>query len=62
MNYQVTERKQSAQTTKTILKDISFYLKPGMMCLLLGNPGGGRSSLLKVTSHIQSKIIYINVI
>lgn len=34
--------------TKEILKDISFYLRPGMMTLLLGNPGGGRSTLLKV--------------
>lgn len=33
---------------KHILKDISFYLKPGMMCLVLGSPGGGRSSLFKV--------------
>lgn len=40
------EKKSSSQTV--VLKDISFYMQPGMMCLLLGNPGGGRSSLLKV--------------
>lgn len=34
-----------------ILKDVSFYLKPGMMCLVLGAPGGGRSTLFKV-SHL----------
>jgi ABC-type bacteriocin/lantibiotic exporter with double-glycine peptidase domain len=31
-----------------VLKDVSFYLKPGMMCLVLGAPGGGKSSLFKV--------------
>lgn len=37
-----------------VLKDISFYLKPGMMCLLLGNPGGGRSSLLKILANVTA--------
>lgn len=44
MNYKVPV----ADGFKTILNDFNFYLKPGMMTLVLGAPGGGRSSLFKV--------------
>ncbi|ELR12117.1 ABC transporter, ATPbinding domain containing protein, partial [Acanthamoeba castellanii str. Neff] len=34
-----------------ILDDVSFYLKPGQMTLLLGAPGCGKSSLLKLLAN-----------
>ena len=43
---------------KTILNDISFYLKPGMVCLVLGAPGGGRSTLFKVRYMERSIDLY----
>lgn len=45
MYYRVPEKKKQM---KTVLHDMSFYLKPGMMTLVLGSPGGGRTSLFKV--------------
>ena len=45
LNYYVATKENPE---KHILKDVSFYVKPGMMCLVLGSPGGGRSSLFKV--------------
>lgn len=45
LNYYV---QASDNPHKHILKDMNFYIKPGMMCLVLGSPGGGRSSLFKV--------------
>ena len=51
MSYKVPLDKDE---TKTILHDMSFYLKPGMMCLVLGSPGGGRTSLFKVYTSFQS--------
>jgi ABC-type multidrug transport system ATPase subunit len=45
MSYKVPLKKGEM---KTILHDMSFYLKPGMMCLVLGSPGGGRTSMFKV--------------
>ncbi|TMW67499.1 hypothetical protein Poli38472_011119 [Pythium oligandrum] len=38
------------KATKHILKDISGVFKPGTMTLVLGQPGSGKSSLLKVLS------------
>ncbi|TMW61662.1 hypothetical protein Poli38472_010725 [Pythium oligandrum] len=36
--------------TKQILKDVSGVFKPGTMTLVLGQPGSGKSSLMKVLS------------
>lgn len=35
---------------KDILHDISFYLRPGEMTLLLGAPGCGKSSVIKLVA------------
>ncbi|KAG3095603.1 hypothetical protein PI125_g16216 [Phytophthora idaei] len=35
---------------KDILRDVSGVLKPGTMTLVLGQPGSGKSSLLKILS------------
>lgn len=56
MNYFVSTKENHH---KHILKDVSFYLKPGMMCLVLGSPGGGRSSLFKVTNKFAFIIQYL---
>ena len=38
---------------KTILSDFSGVIKPGEMCLVLGRPGSGCSTFLKVSSFIH---------
>lgn len=38
---------------RTILKDINCYCKPGQMLLVLGRPGAGCTSLLKVLSEMR---------
>eukprot|EP01097_Dermamoeba_algensis_P006793 TRINITY_DN4231_c0_g1_i5.p1 TRINITY_DN4231_c0_g1~~TRINITY_DN4231_c0_g1_i5.p1 ORF type:complete len:370 (-),score=93.71 TRINITY_DN4231_c0_g1_i5:48-1157(-) len=35
----------------TILDDISFYLLPGMMTLMIGGPGSGKTSIFKALAH-----------
>ncbi|KYQ91788.1 ABC transporter G family protein [Tieghemostelium lacteum] len=55
LNYSVMER-QSIFKSKSkieILNDLSFYLKPGMMVLLLSGPGCGKTSLFKCLSNRQ---------
>ncbi|KAK1931282.1 ABC transporter G family member 38 [Phytophthora citrophthora] len=37
--------------TKTILSNVSGVLKPGTITLLLGQPGSGKSSLIKSVNH-----------
>ncbi|TMW59407.1 hypothetical protein Poli38472_004476 [Pythium oligandrum] len=58
------------KVTKTILHEIDGVFKPGTMTLVLGQPGSGKSSLLKVLSgrfpasksvHIQGDITYNDV-
>ncbi|ORZ02812.1 ABC-2 type transporter-domain-containing protein [Syncephalastrum racemosum] len=41
-------------STKTILHNLTGFAKPGEMLLVLGRPGAGCSSLLKVLSNIRS--------
>ncbi|KYQ91325.1 ABC transporter G family protein [Tieghemostelium lacteum] len=50
---------------KDILKDISFFLKPGSMVMVLGSPGCGKSSLMKCLSlmtredeHVSGKLLF----
>eukprot|EP00026_Physarum_polycephalum_P000882 Phypoly_transcript_00883.p1 GENE.Phypoly_transcript_00883~~Phypoly_transcript_00883.p1 ORF type:complete len:1263 (+),score=177.54 Phypoly_transcript_00883:79-3867(+) len=38
-------------STKKLLDDVSFYVKPGEMTLILGEPGCGKSTLLSVLAN-----------
>ncbi|KAI9363806.1 ABC-2 type transporter-domain-containing protein [Pilaira anomala] len=42
------------KSTKVILKDISGFCKDGEMLLLLGRPGSGCTTLLKIISNMRS--------
>ncbi|GAM17118.1 hypothetical protein SAMD00019534_002930 [Acytostelium subglobosum LB1] len=39
------------KTEKNILQDLSFFLKPGSMVLMLGSPGCGKTSVFKALAH-----------
>jgi len=36
---------------KSVLSNVSFYLKPGTMTLILGPPGGGKTSLFNILTN-----------
>ncbi|EGC33304.1 hypothetical protein DICPUDRAFT_36905 [Dictyostelium purpureum] len=58
MDYSVMESPSffSRKEKVEILSDLSFYLKPGMMVLLLGDPSAGVSTLFKcLTNRIPSR-------
>ncbi|KAL0031878.1 hypothetical protein WJX79_002852 [Trebouxia sp. C0005] len=55
--------KRSGEKRKMkILKGVTGALKPGRMCLLLGPPGSGKSSLLKILAGKikNSKLVQVN--
>ncbi|KAJ0013548.1 hypothetical protein Pint_21147 [Pistacia integerrima] len=49
----------SRQAKISIIDDVSGVIKPGRMTLLLGPPGCGKTSLLKVFSGNQSNSLTI---
>ncbi|EFA84196.1 ABC transporter G family protein [Heterostelium album PN500] len=58
LSYDVYERKQLFKPKEKvdILSNISFYLKPGMMVLLLAGPSSGKTTLFKcLTNRIPSR-------
>eukprot|EP01133_Synstelium_polycarpum_P007442 gene7442-8708_t len=58
LNYAVMERESLLKPKERIdiLHDVSFYLKPGMMVLLLSGPGAGKTSLFKcLTNRIPKR-------
>eukprot|EP01133_Synstelium_polycarpum_P019841 gene19841-23766_t len=58
LNYAVMERESLFKSKERIdiLHDVSFYLKPGMMVLLLAGPGAGKTSLFKcLTNRIPKR-------
>eukprot|EP01132_Coremiostelium_polycephalum_P003299 gene3299-4131_t len=46
---------KSDQSKQYLLNDISFYLKPGRMVLLMGGPGSGKSLLIKLLADRWGK-------
>jgi ABC-type multidrug transport system ATPase subunit len=42
---------EKKKAKKDILHDVSFYLKPGQMTILLGAPGCGKSTLIKLLAN-----------
>jgi hypothetical protein len=42
---------EKKKSKKNLLHDVSFYLKPGQMTILLGAPGCGKSTLIKLLAN-----------
>jgi ABC-type multidrug transport system fused ATPase/permease subunit len=42
---------EKKKSKKDLLHDVSFYLKPGQMTIMLGAPGCGKSTLIKLLAN-----------
>ncbi|KAI8971933.1 ABC-2 type transporter-domain-containing protein [Mycotypha africana] len=51
---------KARQSTKVILKDLSGFCKDGEMLLLLGRPGAGCTTLLKIISNMRASFTKIS--